>query len=119
MSDLKYLYPGGHESLTPGDTATGITTSVRHPADGVGAFFAQTAITALITVEDNSMRFTLDGTTPTNANGTSADVGHLMSAGQSYVVENEYGVLNFKCIDAVSGAVSVTKVTVFFERLGG
>ena len=112
MSDLKYLYPGGHEELTPGNTATGITTTVRHPADGSGKFFSQTAITALITVEDNDMRFTVDGTTPT------ASIGHLMSAGQSYVVENEEGVLNFKCIDAVSGANTSVRVTVFFERFG-
>ncbi len=113
MADLKYLYPGGFESLTPGDTATGITSTVRHPADGVGPFFAQTAIAALITVENNSVRFTMDGTTPT------ASVGHLLTAGQSFVVENEYGVLNFKCIDAVSGSAGVVKVTVYFERFGG
>lgn len=118
MAGLMYLYPGGHESITPGDTATGITTTVRHPNDGVGNFSAQTAKTALITVEANSIRFTIDGTTPTNSNGTSADVGHLMTAGQSYEVENEYGVLNFKCIDAVSGSAGAVKVTPFFERLG-
>jgi len=116
MVELSYLYPGGHETLTPGDTATPITAGVRNST--TGNFTKVTATTALITVEDNSMRFTVDGTTPTNSNGTSADVGHLMTAGQSYVVENEYGVLNFKCIDAVSGAVSKTKVTVFFPYQG-
>lgn len=110
MADLKYLKPGGYEALAPGDTATGITAALRNPT--TGAFTDQTAITALITVEDNAMRFTMDGTTPT------ASIGHLMSAGQSYVVEDTYGVLNFKCIDAVSGSVSSVKVTVFFERFG-
>lgn len=118
MADLKYLTPGGHEALAPGDTATGITAGVRNPVDGAGNFTGLQAITALVTIEDNSMRFTVDGTTPTNANGTSADVGHLITAGQNYVVENETGVQYFKCIDAVSGSASKAKVTVFFERIG-
>ena len=107
MSELKYLYPGGYEALAP-TTAKGITATVRNPS--TGNFTSKRAKTALITVEDNPIRFTLDGTTPT------ASVGHLMSAGQSYVVENEYGVQKFQCID-VSAASSV-KVTVFFESIG-
>lgn len=114
MEELQYLSAGAHESISPGDTATGITTAIKAPT--TGEFNKKTALAALITVEDNSARFTEDGTTPTNSNGTSADTGHLIGAGQNYVVESYMGVSAFRIIDAVSGAVSVVKVTTFFRR---
>jgi hypothetical protein len=115
MAELKYLLPGAHETLTPGDTATGITAAIARPTSGL--YNQITALSALITVEDNSIRFTLDGTTPTNANGTSADTGHLMTTGQSYVIESHEGVQGFLCIDAASGSAAKIKVTTMFERI--
>lgn len=116
MSELQYLEPGAHETLTPGDTATGITAAVARPTSGV--YNKITAMAALITVEDNSIRFTVDGTTPTNSSGNSSDTGHLMTSGQSYVIESNDGVQKFRCLDAVSGSAAKIKVTVMFERKG-
>ncbi len=103
---------GAHESLTPGDTATGITAAIKKPTSG--AFTDIEASAALITVEDNNARFTVDGTTPTNSNGTSADTGHLITAGQNTMIEGLRSVDKFKIIDAVSGSASIIKVTTYF-----
>lgn len=108
METLQYLNAGAYESLTPGDTATGITAAIKQPTSG--AFKNLPAIGALITVENNSARFTMDGTTPT------ASVGHLITAGQSYVITGAASVSAFKCIDAVSGVASNIKVTTFFKN---
>ena len=102
--------PGAHETLTPGNTATGITSTVILPTSG--DFIAIHAIGALITVESNSINFCIDGSTPTAAAGT--NVGHQMNAGQSYYIEDQRGVVKFKCIDRVSGSASKVKVTTFF-----
>ncbi len=109
-----YLVPGTHESISPGNTATGITGAKREPT--TGEFTRQNAMAALITVEDNSARFCMDGTTPTNSNGTSADTGHKIDAGQSKMLESPAEVTNFLILDAVSGSVSVIKVTPYFGR---
>ena len=109
MADvLQYLAAGAYETISPGDTSTGITAAIRAPTSG--AFKNLNAMAALVTVEDNTIRFTLDSTAAT------ASVGHLMSAGQSYVIQHESDVVNFRCIDAVSGATGNIKVTTFFRR---
>lgn len=106
-----FLTPGAHETLTPGDTATGITAAIIQPtaSDMFKNIHAQGA---LITVESNTINFCIDGTTPTAAAGTNA--GHQMDAGQSYMIESPYGVAKFKCIDRISGSASKVKVTTFF-----
>lgn len=100
----------GHEALAPGDTPVGITAVYLQPTSG--KFKGLQAQAALITVEDNSMHFTIDGTTPTAHAGT--DVGHQMDAGQSYVIRGIISLKNFLCIDRVSGSTSKVKVTVLF-----
>lgn len=102
--------PGAHETLTPGDTATGITAAIIKPTSD--SFSGIYAIGALITVESNTINFCIDGSTPSAAAGT--NLGHKMDAGQSYYVEDQRGVANFKCIDRVSGSASKVKVTTFF-----
>lgn len=115
MEFLQYLSAGAHESLSLGDTPTEITAAIKKPTSG--EFKNQSAIGALVTVEDNAARFTEDGTTtPTNTNGTSADTGHLISAGQTRPVEGAQSVSNFSILDAVSGATAVVKVTTYFRR---
>ena len=114
MEYIKYLDAGAHESISPGDTATGITAAILSPASG--ELKNITALAALITVEDNSIRICYDGTTPTNSNGTSADVGHKLDAGQNYLIEGGTSVKNFKCIDAATGVNAVVKVTTHFGR---
>ena len=99
-----------HETITPGDTATGITLTVRKPVKGNHA--GAQATRALVTVEDNTVNFADDGATPTAEAGT--NVGHQMSPGQSIWLPTAEQVNNFKVIDRVSGSVGVVKVTTYF-----
>ncbi len=98
-----------YEMLVPGNVSTGITTSLIY-AGTVGA--SQRASAALITVESNSINFCLTGSAATAAAGT--NLCHQMDAGQSYLIEGEANVANFRCIDRVAGSASKVKVTVFF-----
>ncbi len=113
MEYIKYTRAGAYETLTPGDapTTTGkITAVIREPTSG--EFNKRNAIAALITVESNTINFTIDGTAPTATSGTNA--GHKVTSGQSYVIEGAGNVTAFMCIDAVSGSASSVKVTTFF-----
>lgn len=67
---------------------------------------------ALLTCEDNTIKFTFDGTTPTNEAGD--DDGHTLAAGDSYVIRGINNVRNFQCINDVSASVGKVKVTPFF-----
>lgn len=110
MEQIRYTRAGAYEKITPGDTSTGITAAIREPTSG--EFNKKNAIAALITVEDNTINFTLDGTAATATAGTNA--GHKVTVGQSYLVEGRGSVTAFRCIDAVSGSASIVKVTTFF-----
>ena len=100
---------GAYEAITPGDTAAGIDKDNLN-ADVHGA--TKQAIGALITGEDETVNFTLHGTTPTAAAGT--DVGHALAAGESYVIRGISNLRNFQCIDLVSGSAGTVKATIFF-----
>ena len=63
----------------------------------------------LITVETAAINFTIDGSTPTVTTGT--NVGHQLTAGQSYVISGEGNVRNFRCINAVAGSGAIVKFT--------
>jgi hypothetical protein len=114
MELLKYLDAGAHESISPGNTATGITAAIKFPTSG--RYKGKSAMAALITIEDENARLCMDGTTPTNASGDSSDVGHKIESGQNYPILGEKAVADFKIIDAVSGSNAVVKVTTFFEK---
>lgn len=99
------LDAGNYEAISPGDTATGITAGLL-TSSGVQAK------EAYITVEDQAIHFTVDGTTPTQTGGT--DVGHVLAAGNSISIFGYNNIANFKCIDQTSGNVSKVKVTLFY-----
>jgi hypothetical protein len=100
---------GAPESISPGDTSTGITATIyRQTIHGA----EKLATGALITAEDETMNITFDGTDPTALAGT--NVGHAFSAGESYVLRGINNVKNFRCIDRVSAVTGTIKVTPFF-----
>jgi len=101
---------GAYETITPGDTATGITKSVRQPT--TGAYAGLSAVAALITVEANTVTVAFDGSTPTNAAGT--NLGHKLAATDSLFLRGVKAVQNFKCVDTVSLSAGVVKVTLYF-----
>jgi hypothetical protein len=93
------------ETLTVDATVGGVgftTTKLRSLITGTTA--TMNAVEALLTVETNPMRFTLDGTAPTTT------VGHLLNPGDSLVVSGIGNLKRFKAIrtGAASATVAVT-----------
>jgi hypothetical protein len=68
---------------------------------------------ALITVEVAAIRFTVDGTTPV-VTATSTGTGHLMNAGDSYVVRGTGNIQRFLCINAVASSGALVFVTYYY-----
>ena len=62
---------------------------------------------AIVTCEDNNIRFTLDGTQVP----TSAGVGHLLYVGQTLTLD-KYEIQNFKAVRA-SGTDATLKITYY------
>ena len=101
---------GSYEAVAPADASTGLAIATRIPASGI--YKGNPAKGMLITCEDQTVNFTLDGTAPTAEAGT--NVGHSLAAGQSIVVRGQESVRNFRCIDRVSGSTGTLKITCFF-----
>ena len=95
---------GGWEKLSP-TASTGVTSSVRVPTSGT--HLGKQARAMLIAVEDNPIRFKLNGDAPTATDGIK------ISAGQNYTVIGVQNVRNFRCIDTAAGA-SAVHLIVFF-----
>lgn len=94
------------ESITVSTTAIGFTASKILQNETGG--FKRRCTKALFTVETNSIRFRLDGTAPT------ATVGHLMAAGDSFLVTGDTNITNMKLIR--QSADATVMVTYFFNR---
>ncbi len=103
---------GGQDTLAPGDTAVGFTESDYKPT--TGDFKGRTAKAVLIMAEDNTVSFTLDGTTPTTKAGT--NVGMFLADTVSYVIRGPNNIRNALFIDTVSGGGSagIIKALFFF-----
>jgi len=97
--------PYDFEQLTIGvaastPTAAKITANDATPIPGR----ARRARAALLTVEGNPIRYRVDGVAPTAA------IGHLLSAGDSVVIEGVEAVKRLKMIrqGAADGTVNIT-----------
>lgn len=97
--------PFAYESITPGDTATGITLSVLKASD------RREAKAALIQVEDETVNYTIHGTAPTAAAGT--NIGNALEAGEAIMIIGSPAIRNFSCIDRVSGSAGTVKIILF------
>lgn len=76
----------------------------------------QDAIGALITVETNDIRYTLDGSNdPTGSGG--ADFGHVIKADGGVVLDSPDHVQNFKFCSKTAGSAGVLHITSFFAKL--
>ena len=100
--------PGAYESITPGDTATGITASKLQDSTGLQASGA------IIKIEANTVNVAIDGGTATNAAGT--NYGTKLVANDTIVLRSIEALKNFNCVDDVSAAAGIVKVTIFFRR---
>ena len=103
---------GPQERITPGDTATGITASVRHPTSGTyKGIDARAALLQNISNYDALICF--DGTDPAQA-GASAAVGLEFSAGATFLVQGVGEVKNLRIIDKTSGSATTVVVQPYF-----
>lgn len=101
---------GTYEAIAPGDTATGISKSIRSPI--TGKYKGQHAVSALITIEGDTVTFTAHGVAPTAAAGT--NVGHQLLSGDSMTLTGWETIKSFLVIDTVSGNNGTIKVTCSF-----
>jgi len=74
-----------YEPITVSDVAVGFTPSVYNPT-------GHTAKVAFVTVEGAQIRYRYDGGTPT------ATEGHLVSPGDTFIVQGFKNIQNFKAI---------------------
>jgi len=95
--------PISYEAITVSSTAVGFSEGEKNPTTGLGK--GQQVKEIFATVETDQIRYTVDGTTPTDA------VGHLVSAGQSISIKNVNAIQNFEMIRVTTDAS--VKITYF------
>ena len=114
MFNLSLMYegkPGTREIITPGDTATGITKTIRHPV--TGQFAGKNAKCAVIQNKGSgNAKFTIEGTTPTNAAGT--NIGFVLTPYGSFTISDVDAIIDLLIVDDVSGSASVIEVLCYF-----
>ena len=96
--DTEVMDPIGYESITVGASAIGFTAAQINPGSN-----AQRAERAFVTTEGASLRFRIDGTDPTSAEG------HLVLANSSFVLSGHRALANFRAIRVTGNATA--KVT--------
>lgn len=95
---------------TSANSAAGLTA-----ANIVGAA-GQNAIGALITLETQDIRYTLDGDNdPTGSGG--ADFGHVIQANGGLVLDDPGKVQNFRFCSKTAGSHGVLHISSFFAKL--
>lgn len=104
--DIPPTPAGDYEAITVADTAIGFTAS-KILINQTGGTHKR-AVAALVSAETQPMRFTVDGTTPTTT------VGHLLAAGDYFVVRGEQNVSRFKAI-RTTGSSGALQVTYFYS----
>lgn len=96
-----------HESITVSSTPIGITATllVSTPTTNNPYSSARHAVEALLTVETDAIRYTLDGTT------VSDTVGHKLDAGDELIVQGHGNLSKLRMAKVTNDAA--VKVTVF------
>lgn len=92
---------------TSTNAAAGLTA-----ANIVGAAL-QNAVGALITNEDNDIRYSLDGANSPTKNG----FGHIMYASAGIILDDPGQIQDFEFCDKTDGSHGVLHITSFFAKL--
>jgi len=103
--ELRAVY---HETIVP-QTSTGVNTSYldlpgAHPTRGK-------PMKARVTLENAAIYYLLNGEAPIS---DPTGKGHLMSVGETMIIEGHRDIANFRCIEAVVGSLPKVKVTLYF-----
>ena len=105
--DSKNSLPAGaFEKIAVSSSAIGITSTLVTVNEAGG--LKKRAVSALISVETNSIRLRIDGTDP------DASTGHLLAAGDYITIQGESNISRLKMIRASADAV--VQVTIFYNR---
>ena len=98
---------------TSSNTAAGLTAAniVNGTTDPI-----QNAVGAIITVETQDIRYTLDGTNPPTGSG-GADFGHVIKANGGVVLDDPGQVQNFSFCSLTAGSHGVLHISSFFAKL--
>jgi len=100
MSAISYLRPFAFEQITVGSSSTTLTAAT-YLDRSTEAAKAQKAVEATITVENNNVRWRIDGGTP------DANTGHLLTAGSSITLSGGTSIVNFKAYAPTPSALLV------------
>ena len=100
--------PGNFTELSSG--AWTIPSSMISP--DAGDLNGAKPVAALLTVEDNSINFTLHGVPPTHVG--SSNIGHQMDAGESFIVKGITAISSLECIERTEGSLGKVKITIFY-----
>lgn len=103
---LKDVAPGGYEGISVATTAVGFTAGSIKPT--TGTYIGMEAKGAVISVETGNIRFRVDGTDPTAAEG------HAVAADDALVLLGAQAIKNFRAICKTGSASAVLKVTYYF-----
>ena len=88
---------GGYEAITVTNAAIGFSKAKISPTSGL--FSGMDCREVFCTLETDSVRFTIDGsTTPTDA------IGHLLTSGQNLTLRSVNDIKNFRCIRVTTDA---------------
>jgi len=101
VGNVKGIVPLDHEELTITNSALGFTAGTIQQSAG-------NAAVAVITVEDDAIRFWMDGTTPTSSSG------HLAAADTGFTICGLNSIKNFLAIRVTTDAA--LKISYFKGR---
>lgn len=100
---------------TSANAAAGLTAANIVSATGPDSV-SHNAVGAIITVETNDIRYTLDGDNdPTGSGG--ADFGHVLKADGGLVLDDPKQVQNFSFCSKTAGSAGVLHISSFFAKL--
>lgn len=112
------MNPDDHEALTSITASTGLTstkynkTVSTNAAADVGNAMIRRAREALITVEVDDIKWTVDGTTPQTTAGGGA--GHHAVAGDNITLQGYQAISRFRAINETAANGAILRVTYFF-----
>ena len=108
----------GKAKITWAQTSTNAAASLTaaNLNNGQTGVDLQNAVGALITNEDNDVRFTLDGShDPTTSTGTK--LGHVLAKDDSIALNDPGQIQDFKFCSLTAGSHGILHITSFFNKL--
>jgi hypothetical protein len=102
----------GDTTLTGTSKYSSGTLTIANTQEFVPLIPRQSPKAALITIETAAINFTQGGILPTATSGT--NYGHIMSAGQSYVLRGYSNIRNFKAINSVASNGAILKYSLYY-----